>query len=62
VELQLLPGGAGVMTATQDCRIQLHKPQGGQLEVARQLIGSNDEVTDLRLLSMSQASGVQEEE
>ncbi|GAB4820492.1 hypothetical protein N2152v2_007538 [Parachlorella kessleri] len=43
VELQLLPGGAGVMTATQDCRIQLHTPQGGQLLVARQLIGNNDE-------------------
>lgn len=26
-ELQLLPGAAGVMTATQDCRIQIHQPQ-----------------------------------
>ncbi len=55
MELQLLPGGAGVMTATQDCRILIHRPEDGQLALARQLIGNNDEVTDLRLLA-AQAS------
>eukprot|EP00887_Chlorella_sp_A99_P000001 scaffold16.g1.t1 len=54
VELQLLPGGEGVMTATQDCRILFHRPTGGGegLEVARQLIGNSDEVTDLRFVTL----------
>ena len=65
-ELQLLPGGEGVMTATQDCRILLQCPTPpgaggagsggtGGLQMVRQLIGNNDEVTDLRFVTLPAA-------
>ncbi|PRW60889.1 transducin beta 3 isoform A [Chlorella sorokiniana] len=52
VELALLPSGDGLLTATQDCRLLYHRPVDGGLAVQRQLIGNNDEVTDLRFLML----------
>ena len=52
VELALLPSGDGLLTATQDCRLLFHRPVDGGLAVQRQLIGNNDEVTDLRFLTL----------
>ncbi|PSC70582.1 transducin beta 3 isoform B [Micractinium conductrix] len=57
VELELLPGGAGLLTATQDCRLLMHAPAGGDLAVTRQLIGNNDEVTDMRFLTLGGGDG-----
>ena len=57
VELALLPGGVGLLTATQDCRLLFHRPAGGQLAVDRQLIGNNDEVTDIRFLTLPAGAG-----
>lgn len=57
LELDVLPGGAGLLAATQDCRLLFHSPAGGDLAAARQLIGNNDEVTDIRWLSLGGAGG-----
>lgn len=52
VELAVLPDGTGLLTATQDCRLLFHRPAGAQLAVDCQLIGNNDEVTDVRFLTL----------
>ncbi|CAK0748051.1 hypothetical protein CVIRNUC_001810 [Coccomyxa viridis] len=58
-DLQLLPGGRGLLAATGDCRILLLQPEGkkkeGRLALARQLMGNIDEVTDLRLIGPLEA-------
>jgi U3 small nucleolar RNA-associated protein 13 len=59
VELALLPGAAGLVTATQDCRLLFHRPAGGgaSLAVDCQLIANNDEVTDMRFLTLDSNAG-----
>lgn len=50
--LALLPGSKGLMAATADCNLQFLQPKADAsfLELTKQLIGNNDEVTDLRFL------------
>jgi hypothetical protein len=57
MELELLPGAAGLLAATQDCRLLFHRPADGGLAVARQLVGNQDEITDLRLLRLQPSGG-----
>ena len=57
LELELLPGGSGLLAATQDCRLLFHAPVGADLAASRQLIGNNDEVTDMRWLTLGADSG-----
>ena len=62
VELQILPRGGGILAATQDCRLLFLKTPGdGKLTLDKQLIGNNDEVTDLRFLIAPQASELSSE-
>jgi U3 small nucleolar RNA-associated protein 13 len=49
-------GGGGVVAATQDCRLLVLRPEGGRLNLARQLIGNNDEVTDVRFVCAGAAA------
>jgi U3 small nucleolar RNA-associated protein 13 len=51
VELSAAPGGA-LLAATADCRLLLLRPAAGGagVEAARELIGNNDEVTDVRFV------------
>ena len=53
VELRAMPAGGGVVAATQDCRLLFLRAGGDKkLTLERQFIGNNDEVTDLRFLSI----------
>jgi U3 small nucleolar RNA-associated protein 13 len=60
-DMVLLPGAAGLLTATQDCRLLFHHLEGDTLAVSRQLIGNNDEITDMRFISLSAASSSAEQ-
>ncbi|KAL3146439.1 hypothetical protein ABBQ32_003118 [Trebouxia sp. C0010 RCD-2024] len=48
----MLPGHAGLMAATADCNLLFLQPKadGSALDLTKQLIGNNDEVTDMRFL------------
>jgi U3 small nucleolar RNA-associated protein 13 len=63
-DLRLMPGGHQLLLSTSDCRLLLLAPEGSGgakgggasgLAVAKQLIGNNDEVTDLRFLGPAEA-------
>jgi U3 small nucleolar RNA-associated protein 13 len=61
-DLRLLPGGRQLLLSTSDCRLLLLSPEGegpkgsaAGLAVAKQLIGNNDEVTDVRFLGPAEA-------
>lgn len=55
VELRAMPRGSGLLAATQDCRLLFLRTSGdGKLTLDRQLIGNNDEVTDLRFIAAPQ--------
>ncbi|DBA77464.1 TPA: hypothetical protein ACH3X1_009289 [Trebouxia sp. C0004] len=52
IHLALMPGNAGLMAASADCNLLFLQPKadGLSMELTKQLIGNNDEVTDLRFL------------
>lgn len=56
VELALLASAGGLLTATQDGRLLFNRPAGDNLAVAHQLIGNNDEITDMRFVSLGTGS------
>jgi len=62
VELAVLPKGAGIMSATEDCRILFFKnkkpPPSSllSLQLERHLIGNNDEVTDMCFIPTTASS------
>lgn len=62
-ELRALPGGAGFLAATQDCRLlfleSTQAAAGARLNLLRQLIGNNDEVTDLRFITAAETTSVE---
>ena len=60
VELRTLPGHRGLLAATQDCRLLVMRydtsgssgSSNRTLQLERQFIGNNDEVTDLRFIAL----------
>ncbi|KAL0037148.1 hypothetical protein WJX79_002653 [Trebouxia sp. C0005] len=52
IHLALMPANAGLMVASADCNLLFLQPKsdGLSMELTKQLIGNNDEVTDLRFL------------